>query len=363
MASSDLQTTISLEHLQRLTDSCGIIQHAEYMIPDYQSGYTTDDNARALAAVANHYLLFQDPLSRSLAVTYLAFLRYAQREDGRFHNFFSYDRRPCDEVGSDDCFGRTLGSLAYLLYAPPDPNLIAPVERMFYRALPWVERLEHPRSKAMCILAFYRWWQARPVQREEAAERLQRLAMNLLDCYREHNRADWQWFLPEMTYANANLPEALFRAYQVTGEQEYLTVATRTMAFLCEKVFHTGKLSIIGNNGWHNANGGHPAEYDQQPIDAAAMVEAALAAFDATKQTTHLRHAGLAFDWFFGSNSKGVSVYDPKTGGCFDGLTAAGVNMNQGAESSVALLQAQLSMLEAREKHSVIQPLNEEAIA
>ena len=343
---------LSLDHLRRLTDCSGVVQHANYALPDYRTGYTTDDNARALVVAVKHYRLHGDQVSRELATRYLAFLMYTHREDGRFHNYIGYDRRPLDEVGSEDCFGRALWSLAWVLFAPPQPGLVGPAERMFHQSLPWVRDLEHPRGKAFCLTALYRWGQARPEEMNRIRELATPIANHLLDCHRRHGAPGWDWLLPDMTYANAKLPEALFRAYQITEGQEFLAIARRTMDFLCEKTFVDGVLCLVGNRGWHRGHEGEPPRYDQQPLDAAAMVDAALAGFDATGEVECLRLAWMALAWFFGRNHNRVPLYDSETGGCFDALMEHGVNQNRGAESTISLLLAQLSVLEARQKIS-----------
>ncbi len=343
---------LSLDHLRRLTDCFGIVQHASHALPDYRSGYTTDDNARALTAVVKYHRLHEDGVSVELATRYLAFVLYAQTRDGRFHNIIGYDRKPLDTVGSEDCFGRALWSLAWVLLAPPRDGLVGPAEEMLHRGLEWLPRLEHPRGKAMGITALYQWSLARPGEGGRAGELARGLASDLVGCYEQHRRPGWEWLLPEMTYANAKLPEALFRAYQVTGEEEYLEIARRTMGFLCEKTFVGDMLCVVGNDGWYSAESEGPPRYDQQPIDAAGMVEAAIAGFDATGEVGYLRRAWSGLQWFFGRNPDGVSLYDPETGGCFDGLMETGANRNRGAESAISLLMAGLSVLEARRRVS-----------
>jgi hypothetical protein len=352
MPPTEVDRPLSLDHLQRLTDCLGIVQHANHALPDYRSGYTTDDNARALVVTVRHHQLRSERLSGALATRYLAFLLFAHRPDGRFHNFIGYDRRPLDRVGSEDCLGRSLWALAWVLIAPPQSGLVGPAEHMFHRALPWVSRLEHPRGRAIAITALYRWVQARPEEERRAGELTKSLATYLLDRHRDHSRPGWDWLLPEMTYANAKLPEALFRAYQLTGHHQFLAVARRTMEFLCAKTFAGDVLSLVGNHGWYSSDAEEPPRYDQQPIDAAAMVEAAIAGFDATGEADYLRRASAALEWFFGRNAPGVSLHDPQTGGCFDALTEAGVNQNRGAESAISLLLAQLSVLHARRRSS-----------
>jgi hypothetical protein len=343
---------LSLAHLERLTDCFGIVQHASYSIPDYGTGYTTDDNARALVVALKHHRLHGDETSKRLAACYLAFIMFAQRPDGRFHNFVGFDRRPIDEVSSEDCFGRALWALASVLSTPSEPGLVGPAERMLHESLRWIPELEHPRGRAFCITALHRWLLARPEEAPRINDLTRPLADYLVTRYRQHSQPGWDWLLPEMTYANAKLPEALFRAHQITGVEEYLDVARRTMEFLSEKTYGDDSLVLVGNHGWYSYDSTEPPRYDQQPIDAAAMVDAALAGFDATSEPGYLRRAWVALEWFFGRNSKGLPLYDPGTGGCFDGLMEHGVNQNRGAEATVCLLLSQLSVLEARHRIS-----------
>lgn len=346
LASPITEIIVPLDHLRRLTDCCGIIQHADHAVPRYHTGYATDDNARALMAAVKHYRLHHDAVSRELATRYLAFLTYAQREDGRFHNFFGYDRRPLDIVGSEDTLGRALQALALLLHSPPYAGLVGAAERLFNCALPALKQLQHPRSKALGLLALHQWVQARPEQAGRAGRLAAPLADYLVTRFEEHSRDEWCWILPDMTYANGVLPEALFRAHQLTGQPRYLQVARESLDFFCQVSFRDGLLSPVGNDGWYHAEDKEPPLYDQQPIDAAAMVEAALAGFEVTGEEQYLRIAQDSLAWFFGRNLSGESLYDPETGGCYDALTARGVNLNRGAESTICLLLAQLSLRE-----------------
>jgi len=352
MKSDAADQPLPLDHLRRLTDCFGITQHATYSLPDYQTGYTTDDNARALVVAVKHYRMYGDELSRELAMRYLAFLLFARRPDGRFHNFVGFDRRPLDEIGSEDCFGRALWAFAWVLLSPPEPGLVGPAERMLHEALRWVPELEHPRGRAFSITALYQWMLARPRETPRVLELTRSLADYLVTRYRQHSQPSWDWLLPEMTYANAKLPEALFRAYQIAGDDNYLDIARRTLDFLCRKTFVNDWLCLVGNTGWRQSDSHDPPRYDQQPIDASALVDAALAGFDATGDSAYLRRAWHALEWFFGRNAQGVSLYDPKTGACFDGLMQHGVNQNRGAESTICLLLSQLSVLEARQRVS-----------
>ncbi len=351
MIYSELSQPVSLNHLAGMTDCFGLIQHANYSIPDFRTGYTTDDNARALVVAVKHHRLYGDRLSRDLAYRYLAFLMYVQTPEGRFHNFVSYDRRTIDTVGSEDAFGRAVWALAHVLANPIESGMVGPAERMLHQALPWVETLEHPRSKAYCIVGLHWWARSNCGDALRAAQLARPLADYLVRRYHEHARPDWEWILPEFTYANAALPKALFRAHQLLGDESYLAVAERTMAFLIQKSSVRETLAVVGNREWLQPDGdSHPARYDQQPIEAGLMVEASLAGYDATGDAEHLRRAWHALEWFFGRNLQGLSLYDPETGGCFDALMDGCVNQNRGAESAVCLLLARLVMVEALQR-------------
>jgi hypothetical protein len=348
MIHSELSQPVSLDHLERMTDCLGLIQHANYSIPDFRTGYTTDDNARALVVAVKHHRLYGDRLSRDLAYRYLAFLMYAQTPEGRFHNFVSYDRRPMDTVGSEDAFGRAFWALGHLLADPIESGMVGPAERMLHQALPWVEKLEHPRSKAYCIVGLH-WWARSSRGDVRRAEQLARpLVSYLVGRYHEHTRPGWAWILPEFTYANAALPKALFRAHQLLGDEQCLAIAERTMDFLAQKTSIHDTLAVVGNREWLQPDENPlPARYDQQPIEAGLMVEASIAGYDATGDVKHLRRAWRDLEWFFGRNLQGISLYDPETGGCFDALMEGQVNENRGAESAVSLLLARLAMVEA----------------
>jgi len=343
----DLGQPPVLDHLARMTDCFGLIQHASYSVPDFRTGYTTDDNARALVVAVKHHRLYGDRQSCELAYRYLGLLMYAQTPDGRFHNFIGYDRRPTDPVGSEDAFGRALCALAHVLAQPIERGMVGPAERMFQQALPWVEALEHPRSKAYCITALHRWAQSSRGEGHQAEQLARPLAAYLVGRYHQHARPGWEWLLPELTYANAALPQALFHAHQFLGDEQYLAIAERTMDFLLKRTSVGNTLAVVGNREWLEPKpDATPALYDQQPIEAGLMVEASLAGYQATGDPKHLRRAWYALQWFYGRNLHGLSLYDPETGACFDALMEGRVNQNRGAESTVCLLLARLAMAE-----------------
>ncbi len=337
---------LDLSHLDRMTDDTGIIQHAFYGIPDRRTGYTTDDNARAFLVALKLHELYGSRRAEELAAVYLAFLCHAQREDGRFHNFMDYERRFVDEVGSEDCFGRCLWALGYCIACRGRDLFGVAAAEMFRRALPWVERLRAPRGKAFSLRGLYHYWQAHPDS--EAIRRMcTHLANDLVMSFRRNSGPEWQWFERQLTYDNGILPSALMVAYRVTGKATFLEVGRKALEFLHRMVMPSGILEPIGNRGWATADG-YRAEFDQQPLEAGSMVDAYLCAWNVTKDTRYLKYATQAFGWFLGRNRHGIWIYDSETGGCRDGLTPTGLNLNQGAESLLTYLWAWVSLQEVQ---------------
>ncbi|MDA8066211.1 MAG: glycosyltransferase [Thermaerobacter sp.] len=327
-----------LRHLFRMTDDTGMLQHARHGIPDRRHGYTTDDNARALLVALKLQEVWEVPRSRELAELYLSFLGHAQREDGGFRNFMDYQRRFLPEEESEDCFGRCLWALAAVLGSAGALGDAAQ-ERLEW-ALPRAAALRFLRGQAHAVRALALLVEARFALRR-TRPLLRKLSGSLLDAYREACRPDWRWFEPEATYGNADLPHALLLAWAATGDERYRQAGTQTLDFLLESVW-TGKLfRPVGNRGWWR-QGEAPARYDQQPLEAGTTADACLTAYRLTGEERYRRAAAGALAWFHGRNSRKVDLYDAQTGGCRDGITPAGANRNQGAESLLSMLWAQL---------------------
>jgi len=331
----------TLKHLCRMTDDCGLIQHAKFWFPDYSSGYCVDDNARALIVAHNHFRLFGDAVSHELMVRYLAFIFYVQRRDRKIRNFIDYTRNFLEAEGSPDALGRTLWGLGHV--ATIDELYLAiPAREMFHHALGHLHPGLPPHALAYGLLGL-----AAYSRREELHGEAQHLARPaaaaLLELYREHRADDWDWFLPVLTYANARLPQALLEAGELLGSLEYLDAGLRSLAFLNSVVYRDGLHAPVGCHGWY-PRGGERAIFDQQCIDAGATVEVNLIAYRITREARYLDYAGMAMDWFYGANIQRLSLYNPDSGGVYDGLLADGINSNQGAESLLAHLMAQLQL-------------------
>ena len=332
---------IALEHLDRMTDSTGLIQHAIYGIPRRESGYTPDDNARALRLCVRLWSQHQDERMLRRVTTHLSFLEHARGIGRGFHNFLSYDRRWLDVEGCGDCQGQAVRALADVLASnlPNDYRAIA--RELIETVLPTLADLRSLRAQAYVILAWAHLRSAEAADIEPLESVAWSAAQRLVECYHRAERPDWHWFESRMTYANAVLPHALFVAAEHWPTEEFLEVAKASFAFLDRQTTSEGVFWPVGNEGWF-AHGEEKALYDQQPIEAATMAEAALAAFNLLGGEEYLAAFRRAGRWFHGQNSLRESLVDESSGACCDGLMASGVNRNQGAESTLAFLWTEL---------------------
>jgi hypothetical protein len=333
-----------LDHLLRLTDDTGIIQHATFSVPARDSGYCVDDNGRALIVALHADRLSSSADTKWLVATYLGFLHVAQTREGSFRNLMNYDRSfSKGDQGSEDCTGRALWALGATALLAQDEGSRQLARQMFERGLPFATELG-PRGTALTMLGLVAFLTAQP-EVKPAADLLARLSERLCRRYREQATADWRWFEPALTYDNALLPLALWRAHAMIKDSPSRAVATEALEFLETNCFQDDRLLLVGNAGWH-ARGGPRPDADEQPLDAAAFVLAFRAAFLVTGDHRYLRRMRESFAWFLGANRLEVSVYDPATAGCRDGLGATTLNLNQGAESTISFLLSLIEMLD-----------------
>jgi glycosyltransferase involved in cell wall biosynthesis len=345
---------LDLSHLERLTDDVGILQHARWQVPDRSHGWCTDDNARALLVATQAHSLAEDPAAvERLALRYLAFLRHAFDPEKRaFRNFMGYHRGFVDDRGSDDCQGRAARALAVAAVTLPNAGLRSHATDLLHAMLPTLESLEPLRPVALAQLGLDIYLErhggdsAVKRARQLLAERLLAnfVAPSAAASAGEPGTAEsWSWPEPQLTYANAVLPHALIESGAQLGRREMTTRGLAALDWLMEAQTQDGRFSPIGNRGWY-PRGGPRARFDQQPIEAGASVVACAAAFRASGEEVWLTRALRAFRWFLGENDVGAALHDPTTGGCRDGLHPDGVNVNQGAESTLTWLSALIEM-------------------
>jgi hypothetical protein len=180
------------------------------------------------------------------------------------------------------------------------------------------------------------------------------LANKLLDIYERTRSGAWQWFEKSLSYANARLSQALLIAGYRSDNQRMVEAALESLRWLlAEQHLNDPRVFVpIGSQGFFAA-GKEKARFDQQPVEACATVSACLQAYRLTKDDKWLEEGRCAFRWFLGVNDLQVSLYDETTGGCRDGLHPDRVNENQGAESTLSFLMAQLEMRESRPTNQV----------
>ena len=322
----------SFEHLLHLSDDTGIFEHAELAVPRREHGYCTDDVARGLVALLREPE--RTPRQEELAATCLAFLERAQVPDGRFRNRLSVDHGWLDAVGSDDATGRALWAVGVAASVASESTQRARALRLFERGAGF--RTPWPRAYAYAVLGAVEVL-AMPSRRPAAAAYalLQRAATGL---GQTSNDGTWPWPEARLSYANALLAEARLAAGAALDEERLLREGLDLLAWLVEIERSGDHFSFTPVGGW--APGEPRPGFDQQPIEAGAMADACARALDLTgdpQWADHLLHAAA---WFLGENDAGVSLFDPSTGGCRDGLTALGANENEGAESTIALVTA-----------------------
>lgn len=331
---------LSLAHLSRLTDQTSVIQHARSMVPWYKSGYCLDDTARALIVAASWHKKHQDDVSYRLIVKYLAFVQFMQQKDGNFLNYLSYDKKTNEPDESDDAFGRAVWALGYLIRFAPDDGIFQAAFTHFSTAVKYLPNLRYSRGYANSLLGLYHYVKRFPDQ-EFYLYLADKLAENLCVRLEQHSRENWHWFDDSLTYDNGLLPAALYRAYELFGKKRYLHMADLSREFLETKCFVYPWLSLIGNRKWLYFD----ADYEifaQQPIDASAMVLLYESAYQATKKSSYIQKMQQSYRWFFGENDLNIGLYDPQSKGCNDGLEEMNVNINQGAESTLAFLMASM---------------------
>ena len=342
----------SLAHIKRLTDDTGIIQHANFGIPNLKEGYCLDDNARALLMVLMAYRQKKNTLALDLSPIYLSYINYMQNKDGTFRNFLSFNRNFLDEVGSEDSFGRTIWALGYLLGNAPNDAYYQTGRSIFFNASPNFEKLQSVRGIANTMVGISYYLMNNPSD-DSMIERLRSLSFKLIKQYEENSTADWKWFEPLLAYDNGMLPLALLHSADILKDSKITSTAIETMNFLTEITLKDGYFSAIGNKKWYN-KGGDRSMFAQQPVDTLAMVLMYHQAFHLTQDKEYLTKLFACFMWFLGENELRMNLFDFETKGCCDGFESYGVNRNQGAESSLAYLISHLTVLLAFEEFEKI---------
>lgn len=336
---------INLDHLIRMTDSTGLYHHAIGSIPNYNEGYCTDDNARALLLTVLLEEANEDTAKiYELSGRYSAFVNYAfNKETKHFRNFMSYDRRWIEDVGSDDCQGRSIWALGTCAGRSKASNFHMWGAQLFNQVIPLAEEFTSPRAWAFSLLGINEYFKRMSGDSiaNQIRETLTNRLTNLFDSVADE---EWFWLEEILSYDNAVIPRALIVSGKWTGNEKAFDIGIKSLRWLLKtQTSESGYFRPIGSNGFY-LKSGNRAKFDQQPIEAYSMLSACLEASRATDDRIWQESARMIFEWFLGINDLGIPLYNTQTGGCHDALHVDRINQNQGGESTLAFLLSLVEM-------------------
>ena len=337
---------INLDHLKQMTTDTGIIQFSKINQPDIESGYTLDDNARALIAMCMYYKSTGDKESLPYIWKYLHFIQRCQQPEGNFTNYVDKNLDFTDqnnEVNLDDSNGRALWALGYLisLIGVLPSEIISRADKIIEKSLIHLATMNSTRAMAFAIKGIFYYHTT--INSPENVVLIKSLANRMVQMYKHESETKWEWFEDYLTYANSILPEAMLYAWLITEEPVYKDIAISSLKFLLSHTFNKNGIEVISNKSWFQ-KGQEPDRYGEQPIDVAYTIITLSKFYDAFLDEEYLQKMIIAFNWFLGNNRLHQIIYNPCTGGCYDGLEELNVNLNQGAESTISYLMARLTI-------------------
>ena len=343
---------IKLDHIKELTTDYGMLQFSKFSEPDPESGYTLDDNARALINMVMYYSHCQDDETLRLANIYLHFMEDIQRDDGFFDNYKDFNRQLTaqnSEVNLEDANGRALWSLGYVISHKQilPMNLVVRAEICWEKAFSRIYEISSPRAIAYTLKGLYYYYSVHP--KESVRVYIEQLADKLLELYNINSEEYWCWYEDYMTYVNNVLPEAMMFSFLATSEPKYLKIATITFDFLLSHYFMKGQLKVISNRGWFKKQN-ERFFYGEQPIEVATTIITLDLFYQVTGNVKYKDQLEVAFNWFLGNNHLKQIMYNPENGASYDGLEDKTININQGAESTLCFFKARLIMEKYVEK-------------
>lgn len=339
---------VNLDHFKNLTTSFGMIQFSIINQPDKETGYTLDDNARALIAICQHYELTNDPDDLSYIVLYFKFIKYCLQKEGHFLNYVDTNKKFTKQNSENlaDANGRAIWALGYLISLDnlvPKELLLeaaATIQKTFNN----IDKIHSPRAISFIIKGIY--FSNKKDKKLVNTMIVEFLADRLVQMFRHESKPNWEWFESYLTYGNSIIPEAMLYAYLETGKESYKEIAKTSFDFLLSKIFNDHSIKVISNKGWLQSTSVDTQDKigGEQPIDVAYTIIALSAFYEIFNDFTYLQKMEIAFSWFLGNNHLEQIIYNPCTGGCYDGLEDRYINLNQGAESTVSYLMARLKM-------------------
>ncbi len=343
---------VSISHILKLTTDFGIIQFAKLSEPDKESGYTVDDNARALISLSLYYSKTGDKSVLRYLKIYLEFLDFTLGKKGYFLNYVDKNRKFITKrnrkESPEDPTSRAIYALARVFAEKKLPlGIRKKAKLIFSKSLEKNPSFEYPRSIAFLIKALCYFLTAE--KNNTYQERLESEGDRLISKFNESRSPGWHWPESFLAYSNGTIPEALLLTYKITRKKKYKKTGLLCSNFLIKNSFASDRFSPVGQDGWFH-RGGEKKNFDQQPEEVGAMIELTKILYDITDKKIYLRKMKTAFHWFLGENHLGQFIYDCGTGGCYDGLKEKEVNLNQGAESTVSYLISRLIMEEMKKR-------------
>lgn len=337
---------VKFDHIKELTTDFGILQFSKFSLPDPESGYTLDDNARALINMVMYHKYYQDCNALKLANIYLSFMESMQRNDGWFDNYKDFNQELTKqnlEVNLEDANGRALWSLGYLIAQKQilPRALVLRAEKCWNKAIEKINNISSPRAIAYAIKGLYHYYSV--YQEEIIKKHIGRFADMLLHHYNINSGDKWFWYEDYMTYANNVLPEAMMYSHLITKDKRFKNIAEISFDFLLAHYFMKGQIKVITNRGWFKKKNERNF-YGEQPIEVATTIIALDLFYEVTGKNKYKDQLELAFSWFLGNNHLRQIMYNTENGASYDGLEDTQININQGAESALCFFKAQIIM-------------------
>lgn len=337
---------INLEHLNQMTTEIGIIQFSKINQPDINTGYTLDDNARALIVLCMYYKKSVDKNCLSQIKKYLDFIKYCQQPSGLFLNYTDRDNlftNQNNEVNLEDSNGRAIWALGYVisLFEILPKKIILEADQIITKTFLDVNTMHSTRAMAFSIKGLFYYNSFKKSSKNLLL--INTLANRMFQMYKHESSKKWDWFESYLTYANSILPEAMLYAWLMTGKTVYKETALSSLSFLLSKIFNENGIEVISNRKWFQKDQ-QAGKFGEQPIDVAYTIMTLAKFYDEFKTQEYRLKMVKAFNWFLGDNRLHQIIYNPCTGGCYDGLEESNINLNQGAESTVSYLMARLTI-------------------
>jgi len=304
---------IKLDHLKLMTTNTGVIQFSKINQPDISSGYTLDDNARALVATCMYYKMTGQSEGVYEIDKYLRFIKLCQQPSGNFLNYVDKDLKFTDQnssVNLEDSNGRAIWALGHVISLKNllPAGIINEAENILHKSLQCLPRVHSTRAMAFAIKGLYQYQQIKKSSKN--LHLIMTFANRLVQMYRHESNESWEWFESYLTYANSILPESMLYAWLLTGDTVYREIAKSSLKFLLSHTFNENGIEVISNKQWLH-KGEKAGHYGEQPIDVAYTIMTLSKFYEVFKEEEYKEKMITAFNWFLGNNRLHQIVYNP----------------------------------------------------